>query len=220
MNVLLVGGGRPVQFLAQRFAAAGHAVTLVCRNRAECRRLSRLVEGTVVQGDGSDERVLDDAGARGARIVLAATSSDPDNLIVCETALSRFGVPRSVALVNDPENQVVFQKLGIDAISTALTIASLIEQRAALDQVTELIPAVEGQVTMTEVVLAPNSPVIGARLADAALPRDALVAVVVRNGGAVIPRGDTVLRGGDRVVLVTLAKARDAALALLTASAT
>lgn len=213
MNVLLVGGGRPFQFLAQRFVASGHHVTMINRDAAECKRLARLVQGTVVQGDGSDERILEEAGARTAGIVLAATEADADNLLICQTARTRFGVPRAVALVNDPDNQEIFQALGIDAISTALTIASLIEQRAELDQVTELIPAAQGKATLSEIVLTSDCSAIGKRLADLAVPRDALVAVLLRNGDAVIPRGDTVLGAGDRVLVVALAKARDTALA-------
>lgn len=216
MRLLVVGGGRPVQFLAQRLLSARHGVTVICRSPGECRRLARLVDTTIVQGDGSDERVLSDAGARSADVVLAATPSDPDNFVVCQTAKARFEVPRAVALVNDPENQPVFQALGIEAVSTALTVASLIEQRAALDQVTELIPALQGQVTMSEVTLSPASPVVGRRLADITLPHQALVAVLVRDGAVEVPRGATVLEAGDRVLVVTLAAAREPTLALLT----
>ena len=74
----------------------------------------------------------------------------------------------------------MFQALGIDAISTALTVASLIEQRAALDQVTELIPAGGGKVTLSEVTLADTFPLAGRSIAQIDFPHDALIAVVMR----------------------------------------
>jgi trk system potassium uptake protein TrkA len=178
--------------------------------------LARRIEATIVLGDGSDHRILEEAGARSTDLVLAATPSDPDNLVICQVARARFEVPRAVALVNDPDNLGIFRDLGIDAISTSLTVASLIEQRLAFDQVTNLIPANEGKVMITEVTLAPSFPLAGRPIAGIELPRDCLIAVVMRDGETIIPRGSTELRCGDRVLLVTLSASRDEALRILT----
>lgn len=216
MKVILVGGGRALHFLGNAFRSKRHGVTIINRDAAECARLARELEASVVHGDGSDPRILEEAGARSADVILAATPSDPDNLIVCQVAQRKFGVPRAVALVNDPDNQSVFRELGVDALSTSLTVASLIEQRAAIDQVTNLIPAAEGRVTISEVALNEVSAAVGRRLAEIEFPRDALVAVVLRDGEAIVPRGETQLQGGDRVLLVTLSEARERALGILT----
>jgi trk system potassium uptake protein TrkA len=99
---------------------------------------------------------------------------------------------------------VVFQKLGIDAFSTTRTIASMIEQKTALDQIVNLIPVGEGKVNITEIELKVDSPVAGKMLRDLSLPPDSLVAVVLRNGDAIVPRGESTLQAGDRIVLITL----------------
>jgi trk system potassium uptake protein TrkA len=218
MKVILVGGGRPLYFLAQTFLGKGHSLTIINRNPDECERLAReLEDAIIVKGDGSDRRILDEAGARGADVIIAATRSDPDNLIACHLARARFEVPRAVALVNDPENQSIFRELGIDAIWTSQTIASLIEQRTALDLVTNLIPAAEGKVTISEVTLSADSPVLGRSLAQIEdFPKDALIAVVTRDGEPLIPKGVTELRENDRVLLVTLSGIHAHALKLLT----
>jgi trk system potassium uptake protein TrkA len=109
-----------------------------------------------------------------------------------------------VALVNDPDTEEAFRKLGVEAFSTTRTIASMIEQRTALDEITNLIPVGEGKVNITEVKLQPASPVVGKTLRDLSLPPDSLIAVVLRNGEPIVPRGDTQLRTGDRIVLITL----------------
>jgi trk/ktr system potassium uptake protein len=216
MRVIIVGGGRPLYFLAQTFRRKGHAVTIINRDASECARLAGRIDATIVHGDGTEHRILEEAGARATRIVLAATPSDPDNLICCQLARSQFSVPRAIALVNDPDNREVFRELGIDAISTALTVASLIEQRITLDQVTNLIPAGDGRVTIAEITLDEPCPIAGRPIATIGLPRDALIAVVTRNGETIIPRGDTALRTGDRVLLVTLSASRGRALKILT----
>lgn len=204
MKVLIIGGGKPVYFLCRTFLAKGHEVTLINRNQNECVEMARRLKATVVNGDGSEPSILEEAGAHGADVVLAVTPSDQDNLAVCQLASIEYGVPRIMALVNDPDNEQVFDKLGITAFSITQTIASMIEQCTALGEITNLIPVGEGKVNITEVKLQAASPVIGKTLKEFALPADSLIAVVLRNGDAVIPRGDTRLQADDRVVLITL----------------
>jgi trk system potassium uptake protein len=204
MRVLIVGGGRTVYFLARSFLAKGHAVTVINRDPEECARLAGRLNITVVQGDGSDPTILEEAGAHGADAALAATPNGEDNLAICQLAGLQFGVPRTVALVNDPDNEEVFRKLGVKAFATTRMVASLIEQHAALDEITNLVPVGEGKVNITEVALKPDAPVIGRTLRDLDFPDGALIAVILRGEEAIVPRGSTDVRAGDRLVLVTL----------------
>jgi trk system potassium uptake protein TrkA len=204
VNVIIVGGGKTVYFLARTFLSKGHVVTLVSRNKEDCVRLARRLKVAVTFGDGSSPTVLEEAGARSAQAVLAVTPNDQDNLVICQLATSRFAVPRAVALVNDPENEQVFKALDVPAFSVTPAIASLLEQQASLDEITNLVPIGEGKVNITEIVLKPDSPVVGKALREIDLPTDALITVVIRDGEPVIPRGYTELNAGDRVVLVTL----------------
>jgi trk system potassium uptake protein TrkA len=109
-----------------------------------------------------------------------------------------------VALANDPDNAEVFEKLGVAGFSTTRIIGSLIEQRASLEQITNLLPVGEGRVNVTEIVLDDDSPVVGRLLKDIDLPENALVAVVIRDNKPIVPRGANDLLAGDRVVLITL----------------
>ncbi|HEX5052325.1 MAG TPA: NAD-binding protein [Planctomycetota bacterium] len=216
MKAILVGAGRPLYFLAQTFRRKDHAVTLIVRDAAESSWLANQSDATVVHGDGSNDRVLEDAGARSADLVLAATANDADNLIICQQARARFAVPRAVALVNDPDNQAIFAALGVDAISPSMTVASLVEQWATCDRVTHLVPAGNGKVTISEVTLGDSFAFAGRPIAELGFPRDALIAVVMRDAETLVPRGDTKLQRGDRVLLVALAESHGLALQLLT----
>jgi len=170
----------------------------------ECVQLARQLSAMVVCGDGSDPGILQEAGAMGADALLAVTPNDQDNLVICQLASLQFGVPRAVALANDPENAEVFQSLGVSAFSTTHIIGSLIEQRASLEQITNLLPVAEGRVNVTEILLDNVSPVAGKLLKDIELPENALVAVVIRDSQPIVPRGASRLLAGDRVVLITL----------------
>ncbi|MBU2547186.1 MAG: TrkA family potassium uptake protein [Proteobacteria bacterium] len=204
MRVLIVGSGKTLYFLCRNFAAKGYEVVIINRNQEECIQLSRQLSATIICGDGSDAGILQDAGAMGADAVLALTPNDADNLVICQLASLNFGVPRVVASANDPDNADVFQELGISAFSTTHIIGSLIEQRASIEQITNLLPVDQGRVNITEIILEPESPVAGKRLKDIELPENALVAVVIRDDRPIVPRGANDLRAGDRVVLITL----------------
>jgi trk system potassium uptake protein TrkA len=80
----------------------------------------------------------------------------------------------------------------------------MIEQRASLEQITNLLSVGEGRVNITEIIINADSPVAGKLLKDIDLPENALVAVVTRGNKPIVPRGANQLLKGDRVVLITL----------------
>jgi trk system potassium uptake protein TrkA len=199
MRVILLGGGETVEaiyFLARLFVRRGYDVTIVDPSPAEAQTLSRRVKATVLVGDGSDPVVLEEAGARQADLVLSLTPQDPDNLVACQVAQKLFGVPRTLALVNDPENEEVF--------SSTKVIGSLIEGRTVFDEITHLFPADEGRRYVTEVVLDGDDPVIGQTLADLELPPESLVVAIIRDGDVVVPGGEDRLRVADRLIVIAL----------------
>ncbi|MBN1459603.1 MAG: TrkA family potassium uptake protein, partial [Armatimonadetes bacterium] len=117
MKVLIAGGGKTLYFLSRNFAAKGYSVVIVNRNKQECVQLARQLAATVVCGDASDPEILEESGAIGADAVLAITPNDQDNLAICQLAALQFGVPRVVALANDPDNAEVFEQLGVSSFS-------------------------------------------------------------------------------------------------------
>ena len=78
--------------------------------------------------------------AMGADAVLAITPNDQDNLVIGQLASLKFGVPRAIALANDPDNTEIFEKLGVSAFWTTQIVGSLIEQRASLERILNMLP--------------------------------------------------------------------------------
>ena len=204
MKVMIVGGGKTLYFLCRRLTAKGYEVVLINRAEEECVKMAQQLPVLVVCGDGSDPQILKESGAMGTDVVLALTPNDQDNLIICQLSSLQFGVPRVLALANDPDNMDIFGKLGIPAFSTADVVGSLLEQRAFVEQILNLLPLGEGRVNVTELLLDDDSPVVGKLLRDISLPENALVAVLIRKDQTIVPRGGCELLGGDRLVLITL----------------
>ncbi len=216
MRILLVGGRETIEtvyFLARDFAERGDRVTIVNPDPGEAQMLSRRVKATVILGDGSDPRTLEEAGARRADVVISLLPADSDNLITCQVAARLYGVPRTIALINDPDNEAIFRQLGITEIfNSTRVLGSLIEGQTLYDEITHLFPADEGRRYVTEIVLDRASPGSGRMLADLGLPRESVVACVIRDDEILVPAGDFPLQAADRLILVTLPELHEQAI--------
>jgi trk system potassium uptake protein TrkA len=208
MRLIISGGGETIEtvyFLARLFAERGHRVTILNPYADEAQYLSRRVQATVILGDGSDPHALEEAGARRADVLLSLAPYDPDNLVACQVAQKRYGVPRTLALVNDPDNEAIFRQLGIgEVFSAARVIGSLMEGQTLFDEITHLFPADEGRRYVTEVVLGEDAPGLNQTLQELALPPESVVACILR------------LQVSDRLILVTSPNQQEEALNILT----
>lgn len=219
MRILLVGSGRTAYFLARRFVAADAHVTVVVDEPDEARRLARALERVpVVSGDGARPEVLDDAGALQADAVVAFTREDHRNLVACQVARRVFSVGRTIALVNDPENRDTFERLGVDAaVSVTELLAGLIVRETQFEALRGHNAFADGRILVSEVEMPASASACGRRLADIGIG-SGLVAAVLRNGSALVPRGDTRLEAGDRLVVISEPESHDALLRLLLTS--
>lgn len=216
-RVLIIGGGKMVYFLTKEFASKGYQLTIINNDPYEAKSLSQRLKATVILGNGSVPAVLDEAGARRADVVLSLTPHDEDNLVACQLAQKMFGVPRTIALVNDPENQEVFQSLGITvAFSATPIIAKLIEEQTSFEDIINLMPVAEGRLSVTEVVLRAGAPAVGKSLKELGLPRGALITTIIRGDEVIVPGGESRLLIADRVVLIAQPEHYGEVLRLLT----
>lgn len=204
MRIILIGGGKIVYFLARQFSGEGYHVTIINRDAQDARELAQRTQATVVLGDGSSPERLNEAGAMRADVVLALTEHDQDNLIACQLAKRLYGVRRTLALVNDPENEELFQQLGVGiAFSATRVIASLIEQQTNFDDITRLMPIANGRVNVTDLHLHDSAPSIGKTLQEIPLSEGSLVACIVRGEDVLVPRGGTRLQAEDHLILIS-----------------
>lgn len=210
MNIIIAGGRKEIHFLIKNFTSKGHHVTLINNDEEYCKNFARIHEKIdVVLGDASMPNVLEDAGAVYANLVIALTQYDPDNLVICQIAKAMYGVKRTVAVVNDPKNVSIFKKLGIDTvISTVNIVSSIIEQKISVEEITNLVPLAEGKVSITEVVITKNSPVLNKTLAEINIPYSAVIGCIIRNEEGIIPRGNTVVMEKDRLITLCLPEAQ------------
>ncbi|MCX7021446.1 MAG: NAD-binding protein [bacterium] len=204
MRIILAGTGRTIYYLCRTFISKGWRVSVINPRAEECRELAQRLKAVVVHGAPADPILLEETGALGADAFLAVSSSDADNLVSCQLAALRFGIPRVLALVNDPDNEDVFRRLGVEAFSPTPIIAGLVGERSALDGIINLLPVAGGAVNITELELPAGAPATEQPLGRLVLPEESLVACLVREGRLILPAVTVEPHPGDRLIVVTL----------------
>lgn len=205
--VIVVGGGKVGYHLGKTLIQEGHEVLIMDKDRKRSEWLAEQLGEVVMHGDGCEVRTMDEAGMGRANVVVAVTGDDEDNLVICQMAKRKFGVPRTIARVNDPKNEELFKELGIDqTVSSTRLIFNLLEQQIETGQVIPLAALKKGEIEVVEADINASSPVTGKKIGQIDLPQNTLIISVIRNGHAMIPHADTKLREGDSVIAMIKAE--------------
>ena len=204
MFVIVVGGGRVGFYLTKELLAEGHELVLMEKDPRSAERIRDDLGAVVVNRDGCEGTHLAEAGANRASIVAAVTGDDADNLVVCQMAKHHFDVPRTIARVNNPRNEVLFRHLGVDEIiSPTRMVLAAIEQDIPVHELLRLAQLEGGELELLEAQIAEDSPVLGLGPSDIKLPDGCTLFVVIRDDKAQSIRADTVFREGDKVIAIS-----------------
>ncbi|MCM8774038.1 MAG: NAD-binding protein [Candidatus Omnitrophica bacterium] len=205
MYIVIIGAGKVGYFLAKRLSDNKHTVSIIERNKMICEEIAKQLEVLVINGDGCDPTILEEAGIRRADVLAAVTGSDEDNLIACQLAKDNFNVRRTVARVNDPDNERTFSELGIDVpINDTTIISKIIEEEVSFSDVVNLLSFKRGKLAIVRVDLPQDSPVINKPLSEIIWPENSALVSVLRGEEVIIPKGNTILKPGDDVIALTL----------------
>jgi trk system potassium uptake protein TrkA len=205
MFIVIAGGGKIGLHLIRALLAQDHEVALIERDRRVCEMVyNEFNEVMVIAGDATNPELLTRAGIEQADVVVAVAGRDQDNYMICKMAKFLFGVKRTLARVNDPRNEELFRLAGVDLfISVTSMVSRAIEYEIIPHEAMTLFTWHE-RMSVVEVDLPTDAPVIGQPLRKLDLPESSLLAAIWRNGEALIPDGNTTLQAGDEVFAITL----------------
>ena len=126
-------------------------------------------------------------------------------------------MPRVVARVNNPKNEWMFNETwGVDvSVSTPHLITGLVQEAVSVGSFVRLLSFEGGRAKLAEVTLAEGSPAADKEIVELGFPRDATVVAILRDEKVVVPRGDTILRLGDEVMVLVTIESEDAVRGIL-----
>jgi trk system potassium uptake protein TrkA len=216
MRVVITGAGSVGRSIARELIENGHSVLLVDRAPDVVQRAS--VEGAQwLLADAAEIAALHEAGLEHADVVVAATGDDKANLVVSLLAKTEFGVPKTVARVNNPKNEWMFDEAwGVDvAVSTPRLMTALIEEAVSIGDLVRIFQFQQGHATMVGMTLPDASPYVGKRVGDVEWPADTVLVSIIREDRPIAPSPDDALEAHDELLILTVPESEDSIESLL-----
>jgi len=211
VKIIIVGAGEVGFHIAGRLAMEKKDVVLIDSDINSIRRVTDHIDVQTIHGSGSSPAVLDEAGIRGAEILLAVTDSDETNLVACMAAHIISPATRKLARLRDAAYDPYHQTFRDNPPHIDMIINPEIELVATIDRLLSVPGAVdvsefeEGRIKFIGVKLDQSSRLAGVTLTE--LPdifgqARPLIAAVIRNEELIIPTGATCLMPEDLVYFI------------------
>ena len=206
MRVVIAGCGRVGSDLALTLSEEGHDVSVIDSRQGVFDRLGSTFNGTTHEGLGYDVKVLKAAGIEYADAFIAATDSDNANAMAVQVAERVFGVPKTIARLDDPAREEAYRALGVQFVPGAKLTSKVIHEQIVREEFTFHVTFSGGDVEIVDMTVGPEG--AGRPVAELEIPDDLRVAAVYRGRRTFIPDRDFVLAEGDLVVAAARVGAR------------
>ena len=212
MYIIVVGGGRIGYYLTRALLAEGHEVLIIEKNATICQTINEELGGVCFHGDGCEAATLTEIGTGRADMVVAVTGDDEDNLVACQVAKHKFNVPRTIARIRNPQNEILFKKLGIDVtVSGTNIILEHIEEEVPTHPLTHLLDIRDKGLEIVDVKIPPDSTTVGKPVKELRLPPGIVLSLIIRKTRKpVVPTVNTIIQAEDRIIAVTNPESEEA----------
>ncbi len=207
MDIVIIGMGEVGRHLASTLSHEGHRIRAVDRDAGPLRAATEHSDLQTLQGQGSAQKTLREAGAQDADLVIAVTDSDEVNMLAALTA-KHLGAGRTIARVEDrayyeEEGGFAHDVVGVDLlinpqILAAMELHQVIRSFGAL----EIKSLAENRVEVVELGVADKTRHLDKQLREVPMPKGALIAAIVRGGRVLVPHGGDHIELGDRLWII------------------
>ncbi len=202
-SITIIGGGNVGLMLAKNLEKSKVHIKVIERNMKRCEYLAEILSNTlIINGDGTDLELLTQEEIPSSDAVISVTNNDEKNLL-CSLLAKQLGVKRIVSRVSKDVNIPLFDKVGIDiTVSPKLAALHEIKNTISQEQNIDILATVEqGKGEVLEINIENNFSEI--KLMELKLPRRAIIGIIHRNNRVIIPKGDTLIRAEDKLIIFT-----------------
>ena len=213
MNIIIAGDGKVGSMLTRQLSAEGHDITVIDSNARVLQSSVEHYDVICVQGNCASMDVLLQAGVRDAELLIAATSQDEVNLLCCTTAHALNRKLHTIARIRNPEyTEQIYRMRDIFGLSMVINpenqAATEIERLLKYPGFLRRDTFAKGRTEIVELRVDAGSKLCNVALAElrSIVKCQVLVCAVLRDGSAAAPKGDFVLREGDRIFVTALSQ--------------
>lgn len=205
MYVVIVGAGEVGSSIAQSLSES-HDVAVIDIDGTRVENLMYDIDVLGIEGDGMDLDTLEEANIKQADILIASTDDDETNIVTSSTARTVTEV-FTISRVKNAKFLRTWEHshgaFGIDhMVATNLLTAETIARVVGLPAAQDVEMFADGLVQMAEFEISDSSPVVNLTVQEADRYESLTFAAVLRGDTVIIPRGQTVLKPGDNVIVI------------------
>ncbi|MFO7544870.1 MAG: Trk system potassium transporter TrkA [Trueperaceae bacterium] len=200
-KVAIIGGGNVGFMVAEELAHDRADLTIIEENEERCEKLAQwLPHALVLRGDGTDLELLEQERIEDADVMVAVTDDDGKNLLVALLS-KQLGIPKVITRVGRARNRRLFTRVGIDAPLTPRAAAvQEVLNWLKVDEV-EHLATIEDRAEVMEVTYPEGC--LGGKVKDLRTPASMLIGAIQRDTNVIVPHGDTAVKPGDHLYVVT-----------------
>jgi trk system potassium uptake protein TrkA len=205
-RIIIAGGSLTSQYLVRLLKTRKNvpAIEIIEASADKCRLLSKEFEGCqLICADATKIEVLEEENVRAGDVFIAATGSDNTNLVACMLA-KKLGVREIICEISREDYSSLADTIGVTATITPrlLTVSTVL--KLVREKVISLSLVDTGEAEVLELEAEAESPITKAQLKDLVLPGGIVIGAVLHEGTVIVPRGDTLIKKGDRVIVFAL----------------
>jgi trk system potassium uptake protein TrkA len=208
-RIIIIGGGNVGLEVALQLENnfSQYHVKIIEKNRKRAEKIADKLEKTIVlNGDGLDIDLLEEANIDKVDAVLAITDDDKTNMLSC-TRAKASGCSTTIALVNEPSLTSLLSPMGVDGfISPKTTTVSSILQHIRQGLVKAVYSIGDAEAEVIEAQVLGTSSLAGQAVRDIKWPKGSILGVIKINGETLIPKGDTKIQEGALITIFALSK--------------
>lgn len=200
-NVVIFGGGTIGSYVARILDKSNLNIKLIDSNPEVCENLCSILKRTrVIIGDATDLDFLIEEEIGKSDVVVSTTESDEKNLLICLLAKS-LGAKKAIAKVEKGVYVKLFEKVGIDVALNPRKVTFYEVMKHLRLMQTHTLVDVSGM-TILEISVEKED-LSGKKIAEISLPKKSIIGGVLRGEECLIPKGDTTLKMGDKLLIFT-----------------
>jgi trk system potassium uptake protein TrkA len=206
-RVIIVGGGVTGTALAAALERTKRNVKVIEKDLQKCTVLSeKLGKAIVLHGDGTDKDLLQEENIRDVDFMVAVTGDEENNVLI--TLLAKgLGAKKTITRINKLSYIPLVSAIGIDTVvSSRLSAVRAILQYIRRGRIISVAPLKGEHAEAIEAEALETSDIVNVALSKVKFPKGALVGAIVRGEEIIIPRGDSIIKPKDRLIILALQK--------------
>lgn len=208
MKIIVVGDGKVGYTLSDHLSNEGHDITIIDNRMDVLQKTIESLDVITIKGNGASAAVLERAGAREADLLIAVTSTDELNMLICLLA-KKLGVKNTIARIRNPEYSeqlnMMQEDMGLNMAVNPEFIAALeISHLVSFPSAINVGVFADDRVYLVEYKIQPDNPLAGQTVSKIhqQYSTDVLICAVYRGSEIFVPNGDFVIEAGDHIFIV------------------